>query len=238
MPGEALLNKVAVVTGGSSGIGACIAARFATEGARVAVSSRDFPRCEQVASAIAAAGGTCVGIACDVRREQEVLALFDRVEAALGPTSIVVASAGISGGSKTVEEYTVEEWSDVLATNLTGVFLTVREGFRRMKPHGGHIIIMGSQAGVRGYASKGVYCATKFGVRGLAQALGEEGRRYNINVSVICSGTVDTPILAATGTKVRCPLTCESVADTAVYLAGLRGNAMVREVVVERMNLE
>lgn len=233
-----LRDRVAIVTGGSSGIGESIAVRFAREGARVVVSSRDLSRCERVTNAIVGTGGAALAVACDVREERQVLALFDQTEAAFGQMDIVVANAGISGGSKTVVDYTIDDWNRVLATNLTGVFLTVREAFRRMKSRGGHIMVMSSQAGVEGYAGKGAYCATKFGARGIAHALAEEGRRYDINVSVLCPGTVDTPILAATNTKVKRPMAREAVADAAVYLAGLRGNAMIRDIVIERLHLD
>ena len=237
MTDASLLDRVAVVTGGSSGIGESIALRYAREGARVVVSSRDLSRCEQVTNSILATGQKSLAVACDVRDEQQVVDLFDRAEEAFGQIDITVANAGISGGSKTVEEYPIDEWNRVLATNLTGVFLTVREAFRRMKSHGGHIIVMSSQAGVEGYAGKGVYCATKFGARGIANVLAEEGRPYNINVSALCPGTVDTPILAATNTKVKRPMARDAVADAAVYLAGLRGNAMIRDIVLERMQM-
>jgi 3-oxoacyl-[acyl-carrier protein] reductase len=237
MTNKQLLDRVAVITGGSSGIGESIAHRFAEEGARVIISSRDLSRCEQVAKSILATGATSLALACDVTKEQHVIELFDQAEAAFAQIDIVVANAGISGGSDTVDQYSLEQWNRVIATNLTGVFLTVREAFRRMKPRGGHIIVMSSQAGVEGYAGKGAYCATKFGIRGLAHALAEEGRKCNINVSALCPGTVDTPILAASNTKVKHPMTREAVADAAVFLASLRGNAMVRDLVIERMHL-
>lgn len=238
MTNKPLLDKVAIITGGSSGIGESIALRFAKGGARVVVSSRDSARCEQVTNAIIARGQMSLAVPCDVTNEQQVTVLFDRTEATFGQVDIVVANAGISGGNKTVDQYSLELWNSVLATNLTGVFLTVREAFRRMKTRGGHIIVTSSQAGVEGYAGKGAYCATKFGVRGLAHALAEEGRRYNVNVSTLCPGTVDTPILAASNTKVKQPMSREAVADAAAFLAGLRGNSMIRDLILERMHLE
>lgn len=176
-----------------------------------------------------------VYISCDVRNEEQVKSLFDKAESVFGGVDIVVANAGISGGKKSIEGYSLLEWNKVMETNLTGVFLTVREAFRRMKKRGGHIIVMSSHAGVEGYAEKGAYCVSKFGVRGLAHSLGEEGRKFNINVSTICPGTVNTPILAASNTKVNNPMTPEAVADAALYLACLRGNSLVHDIVIERM---
>lgn len=235
MTGDSLLGKVAVITGGSSGIGEAIALRFAAEGARVVVASRDLSRCQRVVQVIRSAGHDSVALACDVTDERQVVTLFDQAESALGAVDITVASAGISGGATTVDEYPLEQWQRVLATNLTGVFLTVREAFRRMKGRGGHIIVLSSQAGVEGYARKGAYCATKFGVRGLVHALAEEGRPFGVNVAALCPGTVDTPILAATNTHVKHPLSRDAVADAAVFLASLRGNGMIRDVVLERL---
>lgn len=238
MTKELLKHKVAIVTGASSGIGKSIALRFAEEGAKVIVVSRTLSKCEEVAGEINSKGQSALAISCDVRNEQEIISLFEKSQEKYGNIDIVVANAGISGGNKSVAEYQLEDWNNVLATNLTGVFLTVREAFRKMRQYGGHIIIMSSQAGVEGYAGKGVYCASKFGVRGLAHALGEEGRKFNINVSTICPGTVDTPILSVSNTKVKHPMSPNAVADAAVYLATLSGNSLVRDIIIERMHLE
>ncbi|MBU0707912.1 SDR family oxidoreductase [Patescibacteria group bacterium] len=232
-----LENKIAVVTGASSGIGKAIALRFSSEGARVIVSSRNLSRCEEVVEKIQRDNNVGVAISCDVRKEEDVKGLFDQAVSEYGGIDIVIANAGISGGSKMIEEHTIEEWNQVMETNLTGVFLTAREAYRRMKKCGGHLILMSSQAGVEGYAKKGLYCATKFGVRGLGHAMAEEGREHKIIVSTICPGTVDTPILAASNTKVKHPMSPDAIADAAVYLARQRGNSMVRDLIVERMNL-
>jgi NAD(P)-dependent dehydrogenase (short-subunit alcohol dehydrogenase family) len=232
-----LKDRVAIITGGSSGIGEAIAERFASLGAKVAVVARDLAKCEVVAKRLRDAGGTAIAVSCDVRDEAQVVACFNQVRDELGEVGVVVASAGISGGSTRVADYDLEDWNRVVETNITGVFLTVREAFRHMEAGaGGHIVVISSQAGVEGYAGKGVYCTSKFGVRGLAQALGQEGRRHNINVSSLCPGTAQTPILAATNTSVKHPLELEALADAAVYLATLRGNGLVRDIVLERMD--
>lgn len=228
-------GRVVVVTGGSSGIGEAVARRFAEDGASVVVASRDLSRCQDVAREITVRGGQAIAVDCDVRKEESVRSLFDRTEESFGVVGVLVASAGISGGSKTVDEYSLDDWNRVMDTNLTGVFLTAREAFRRMKPRGGHIVIISSQAGIEGYAGKGAYSASKFGTRGLAHALGEEGRPHDINVSALCPGTVDTPILSTTGTSVDHPLTLDAVADAVIFLANLRGNSLVRDLVLERM---
>jgi 3-oxoacyl-[acyl-carrier protein] reductase len=235
---EVLKNKVAIITGASSGIGKSIALRFAEEGAKVILASRTLSRNEEVVKEILDKGQIALALSCDVREEQEVISLFNQCEKSFGRIDIVVANAGISGGNKTIADYNLEDWNKVLATNLTGVFLTIREAFRRMKDGGGHIIVMSSQAGVEGYAGKGAYSASKFGVRGIAHVLSEEGRRFNINVSTICPGTVDTPILSASNTKVNHPMNPNAVADAAVYLALLSGNSLIRDVVIERMLLD
>jgi len=234
MINDLLKNKVAIITGASSGIGKSIALRYADEGVKVVVSSRDLSRCESVATEIKQKGQVAIAMSCDIRNELEIISLFDNTESALGNVDIFVANAGISGGNKSVEDYTVEEWNKVLETNLTGTFLSIREAFRRMKNKGGHIIVMSSQAGIEGYAGKGAYCASKFGVRGIAHSLSEEGRKFNIIVSTICPGTVDTPILAASNTKVKNPMSTDAIADAAVFLASLKGNSLIRDILVER----
>ncbi|MEU1229711.1 SDR family oxidoreductase [Streptomyces sp. NPDC005828] len=229
-------GRTAVITGGSSGIGESIAYRFASEGANVVVASRSLERCQAVATTIRSEGGAAVAIACDVTDEEATISLFDRTIEEFGRVDVVVASAGISGGNMPLEDYPLTDWNRIIQTNLTGAFLTAREAFRRMKGHGGHIIVISSQAGIEGYAQKGVYCASKFGVRGMAHVLGEEGRRYNINVSALCPGTAQTPILAATGTAVQAPLSLDALADAAVFLANLRGNSLIRDILLERMD--
>lgn len=238
MKQNSLNGKVAVITGATSGIGKAIAFRYASEGAKVVITSRNNDICKAVANELREKEYDAIAIACDVRNEKDVINLFDMTEKEYGKIDIVVASAGISGGNKMVEEYSLDHWNSVIETNLTGVFLTVREAFKKMKKFGGHILLLSSQAGVEGYAGKGVYCASKFGVRGLAHVLGEEGRKHNINVTAICPGTVDTPILAATNTNVANPMTTEAVADAAVYLACLGGNSLVRELLLERMKTD
>lgn len=233
-----LKDRTTIITGASSGIGKAIAFRFADEGANVVLASRTLSRSEEIAKQISKKSQSSLAVSCDVRNEEEVIALFDQTEKSFGGVDIVIANAGISGGNKTVADYDLETWNKVLATNLTGVFLTVREAFRRMKDNGGHIIVMSSQAGVEGYAGKGAYSASKFGVRGIAHVLSEEGRKFNINVSSLCPGTVDTPILAASNTKVKSPMSPEAVADAAVFLATLSGNSLVRDVILERMLLD
>jgi 3-oxoacyl-[acyl-carrier protein] reductase len=232
--GSELTGKVAVVTGGSSGIGEAAAKRLASVGASVVVASRDLERCQAVTQSIRSAGGSAEAIVCDVRSEASVIELFDEAANRYGTLDVVVASAGISGGNTLLEDYALEDWNRVMETNLTGAFLTAREGFRRMKEHGGNIVVISSQAGIEAYAHKGPYCASKFGVRGMAHALGEEGRRYGITVATLCPGTVQTPILAATGTSVKHPLALDAVSDAILYLATLRGNALIRDVLLER----
>lgn len=233
---ESLKQKVAIVTGGTSGIGRSACFRLAKEGAKVVVSSRNQNVCDEVAEEINNSGGCAKGIACDVSDEMAVTSLFRETECLWGGVDVLIASAGISGGSTPVEQYDFETWKQVINVNLSGMFLQVREAFRKMKKRGGgSIVVLSSQAGVEGYARKGAYCASKFGVRGLAQSLAEEGRKYGIRVTALCPGTVDTPILAATNTRVENPLTTDAIADAIVYLASLRGNTYIRDVVIERM---
>lgn len=238
MSHNALDGKIAIVTGGSSGIGKAIACRFAREGACVVVSSRNISRCEDVARQINNNGFKALAVACDVTDENQVTALFSRVNETFGHIDIVVANAGVSGGTTVIEDFALEDWNRVLNTNLTGIFLTIREAFKYMKENGGHIIVLSSYAGIEAYAGKGAYSASKFGARGIAHALGQEGRKYNINVSTICPGTVDTPILAMTNTKVKNPIDPVAIADAALFLATLRGNMLIRDLIIERMRSE
>lgn len=232
-----LSGHVAIVTGASSGIGKAVATRLASEGAKVVVTSRSVENCELVAEQIRAKSGAAIAIGCDVTCEQSVAHLFEQAKERFGVVNIAVANAGISGGKQAIADYPLERWESVIATNLTGVFLTCREAFRamRMSTCNRRIIIVGSFAGIEAYAEKGAYCASKFGVRGLAHALAEEGRGIGISVSTICPGTVDTPILQKTSDTAKNPLHADTIADAALYLATLGENALVRDLVIERM---
>jgi NAD(P)-dependent dehydrogenase (short-subunit alcohol dehydrogenase family) len=186
-----LEGKVVVVTGGRRGIGLAMAQLMAKEGARVWATSRQTASPRQV---LAPENGGIAEVYLDVTQEESVRALFERIDASDGRIDVLVNNAGL-GVFKPVEGMTLQEWENVINTNLTGVFLCSREAFKRMKAQGGgRIINIASVAGYIPLAGNIAYGASKYGVRGLSEILNEEGKAHQVRVSVVSPGAAYTEI--------------------------------------------
>lgn len=235
-----LAGKVAIVTGSSSGIGKAIALTFGREGARVVVAARRQNLCEQVAERIRQLGGEAVAIPTDVTDEAQVERLVSETARQLGRLDILVNNAGIGGGNR-IAETSSATFDRIIATNLRGTFLCSRAGFRQMANTGGGIIInMSSVAGVQAWAGTGSYSASKFGIMGLTKAMADEGREYQIKVCAICPGAVADELVDASPDEINRSgaISPYDIAETAVYLATLGPNAIVREIIVDRLGAE
>jgi 3-oxoacyl-[acyl-carrier protein] reductase len=231
-----LQDKVAIVTGSSSGIGKAIALRFGEEGAKVVVAARRKSLCEQVARQICQKGGDAFVIQTDVSHEQQVNALFEKTLQQYGRVDIVVNNAGIFGGRR-IAETTTKAFDDVMSVNLRGTFFCCRAAFKHMKKQGGGVILnMSSVAGVQAWAGTGAYSASKHGVMALSRSLAEEGRAFGIRVSAICPGGVANELVDASQEEI---LRSEKInpfdiAETAIYLATLGKYAVIHQIVVDR----
>lgn len=184
---DRLIGKRVVITGGGSGIGADMALAFAEAGADVTIIGRRREPLETTACRHPA-------IACeiaDVTREADMVALFER----LGEVDIVIANAG-AADSAPLARTGLDQWQRMLDVNLTGVFLTLREGLKRVRD-GGRLIAVASTAGLKGYAYVAPYCAAKHGVVGLVRALAQEVAERDITVNALCPGFTETPLLEA-----------------------------------------
>lgn len=186
-----LKGKRAVVTGSSQGIGLAIAEALLREGARVVISSRHQQELERVVSSLSALG-QAIGKRCDVREPQEVRDLIRFCVEQLGGIDILVNNAGI-GLFKKVEEMSVEEWRDSMATNLDGVFYACHFAIPEMKKGGGGFIVnISSLAGKNAFPKGAAYNASKFGLNGFSEALMQEVRYEDIRVAYVMPGSVDT----------------------------------------------
>jgi 3-oxoacyl-[acyl-carrier protein] reductase len=187
-----LSGSVALVTGGSRGIGRAIAHRLARLGASVAICGRDRAALEESARAIKKFGVRSFSQVADVTNAGQVDALVSMTEATLGALSVLVNNAGI-GIFGPAHEKTETDWDRVLNTNLKGVFLISRAVVPSMIRRGsGDIINISSLAGKNTFAGGGIYCASKWGLVGLSGCMAEDLREYGIRVSVICPGSVAT----------------------------------------------
>jgi len=187
-----LADGVALVSGGSRGIGLAIAQQLAILGASISICGRDRTALEDSARALAKLGVPVHSQIADVTKPLEIADLVAKTEAALGPITILVNNAGI-GLFGPVHDKSEADWDRVLDTNLKSVFLVSRAVVPSMIRRGsGDIINISSLAAKNTFAGGGVYCASKWGVLGLSGCMAEDLREHGIRVSVICPGSVAT----------------------------------------------
>jgi NAD(P)-dependent dehydrogenase (short-subunit alcohol dehydrogenase family) len=190
-------GKVALVTGGASGIGEACAELLAREGASVAVTDIDELRGPEVVAKIRKAGGEAVFLHQDVTSEERWVDVVADVVKGYGRLDILVSNAGIAIGALSITQMSLEDWRRQTAINLDGVFLSVKHCLPEMrKSGGGSIILMSSLAGLRGAQSLAGYCATKGGVRLFAKAIAMEcaSSGDGVRVNSVHPGIIDTPI--------------------------------------------
>jgi|TARA_B110000438_G_scaffold89318_1_gene88794 NAD(P)-dependent dehydrogenase (short-subunit alcohol dehydrogenase family) len=183
-------GKVAIITGGGSGIGKGIAKAFADEGCSVVIAARNADRLGEAAAELSADGGSVISIPTDVTSEEQMISLFAKTMAQFGKVDVLVNNSGAFDGGP-VEELTMEQWQKVIDVNVTGPFLGSREAFKIMKKQGGgRIINIGSIAAQKPRHSSSPYTTSKHAIWGLTQSLALEGRDFGIAVSALHPGNV------------------------------------------------
>jgi len=227
---QPLADRVALVTGGSRGIGRAIAIKLAELGAAVAICGRDSEKLRATAGELDARTGRSFWQTADVTRVDEVGKLVSETEAKLGPIEILVNNAGI-GLFGPAHEKSDGDWDRVLNTNLKSVFLLSRAVVPSMiKKGAGDIINISSLAGRNTFAGGGLYCASKWGVQGLSGCMAEDLRGYGIRVSVICPGSVATEFSGHTVKDASKALQPEDVAHAVEAVVTQRPGSFMSEI--------
>ncbi len=191
-----LAGKVALITGGSSGIGKASALLFAQEGAKVAVLGRTKAEVDRTVDEIRQAGGTAIAVLADVSQPEQMQNAVQQIVDAWQTIDIVFANAGINGVWAPLEEITPEEWDTTLAINLKGTFLTVKYALPYLKKQGGSVIVNSSVNGTRIFSNTGAtaYSCSKAAQVAFTKMTALELARYGIRVNVICPGWIKTEI--------------------------------------------
>lgn len=230
-----LKGRVVIITGASSGVGHAAAHLFAREGATVIAAARRRDRLDHLVAVIADAGGQAFAIPTDVTQSNQVQQLIDRTVALLGRVDILINCAGgvlkVSG----LETFSDHEWRTILDTNVSGTFFASRAVVPQMKRQGsGTIINLSSRVGKTGVANIAPFCAAKFAVAGLSQALAAELRPHNIYVTTVFAGMIDSDIapLRPTEDLRKKLMTVADVAETLLWACTLPPSLRVDELSV------
>jgi NAD(P)-dependent dehydrogenase (short-subunit alcohol dehydrogenase family) len=225
-----LASRVALVTGGSRGIGRAIAIKLAELGAEVAICGRDAAKLRATADEIDSFTRKSFWQAADVTRAADVEKLVSDTEKHLGPIGILVNNAGI-GLFGPAHEKTEEEWDRVLNTNAKSVFLVSRAVVPgMMRQGGGDIINISSLAGRNAFAGGGLYCASKWAVQGLSGCMAEDLRDHGIRVSVICPGSVATEFSGRGSKEAGKALQPDDVAHAVAAVVTQRPGSFMSEI--------
>ena len=231
-------GKVAVITGGGTGIGKAIGKALAEEGCDLVLAARNAARLDETATEIAAMGVRTLAVPTDVAQESEVIALFERTMAEFGRVDLLVNNAGVIDGGP-IEELTLEKWRATFSVNVDGLMMCTREAFKIMKAQGGgRIINIGSVAADRPREWSAPYTSSKHAVTGLTKSTALDGREYGISCGQLNPGNTWVERRAdgrsASGKDMGAEPMVETVdmANAALFMATLPPEANVLEMTV------
>jgi len=237
-------RKIALVSGATAGIGKAVAKGFAANNFNVVITGRRNERLRETADECKKLFGVDVYTLCfDIRDRAATEAAVQSLPDGWKKIDVLVNNAGLAAGLDTMQNSSVDDWEEMIDTNVKGLlYLTRQVATGMVERNGGHIINMGSLAGKFVYEKGGVYCATKFAVDALSQAMRIDMLKHNIKVTAVHPGAVETDFSlvrfkgdeqkAANVYKGYDPLTANDVADVVLYCAMLPKHVCVNEIVV------
>jgi 3-oxoacyl-[acyl-carrier protein] reductase len=230
---ETILGKVAMVTGGTRGIGRAIAERLLQEGASVAICGRTRESVDRALNAMQPLGGELFGEVADLTKVDQVGQFFQAVDARFGGLDILVNNAGL-GVFRKVADMTPEDWHRNIDLNLSGAFYCSREALARFRARGGGFIVnISSLAGKNAFSGGAGYNASKFGLNGFSEALMLDHRHDNVRVSCIMPGSVDTGFSGGPSNRsgdTSWMIAPEDVAEAVALVLRMPGRTMVSSI--------
>lgn len=228
-----LKDNLAIVTGGSRGIGLAIAHKLAELSAEVVITARKQDQLEKAAAEIRSKGGKCEAIRCDVSALSDVQELANKLIARHGRVKIVVNNAGIGGFSAPLHQTDPETWDKIINTNLRGVYYMIRAFAPILIANkGGDIVNISSLAGKNALPNGATYSASKWGLNGLSYSAAEELRAHNIRVTVVCPGSVNTELSPHAGKSVSKMLRSEDVAHVVAMVVTQAPQSFASEILL------
>jgi 3-oxoacyl-[acyl-carrier protein] reductase len=233
---QRLLDRVAIVTGASRGIGRAVSIALAEEGATVVLAARSTRRLKETADLVIAAGGKAETVSTELTQEESIKNLVTQAAEKFGQLDILVNNAGITH-SAALEETKTEDWDRVLATNSRAPFILCREALPLLKKaKAGYVINISSVVGVKGYPLQSAYTASKHALRGMTMSLAEELAGSSIRVHLLCPGGVDTGMIASVRPDIKKQdlMKPEEIAELGLYLVTHKGNAVIDELRIRR----
>jgi NAD(P)-dependent dehydrogenase (short-subunit alcohol dehydrogenase family) len=232
-PTMPLTGMVAVITGGSRGIGYAVAETLGHLGAAVVISARNAGRIERAVRELSAEGPACEGFICDVTELKSVEELGAHVRKRYGRIDVLVNNAGVGEKASLLHELAPQTWDKIFNTNVRGAYYMMRALLPlMMESGGGHVINISSLAGKNPLPLGAAYSASKWALNGLSYSAAEELRSHNIRVSVVCPGSVDTEFSPHAGKSADQMLRPEDVAHVVAMLVMQRPQSFVSEVLI------
>ena len=238
------MNKTILITGATSGFGKAIAERFAKEGYTVCITGRRQERLDEIKKELEQQYGVkVITLVFDVRNRQQVIDAIDKLKTLVDAVDILVNNAGLAAGMATIDEGNLDDWDQMIDTNVKGLLYVTRQIAPMMRERAtGHIINIGSTAGKQVYKNGNVYCASKFAVEALNQAMRIDLLPYSIKVTAINPGMAETEfsLVRFKGDEERAKnmyaginaLKAENIADIAWFAATLPPHVCINDLTV------